>query len=54
MSNKTIKNKSFDPDQRIFKVSEKQYNAFVKALNEPIPNAEKLKKLLITPSPWEK
>lgn len=40
-------------DQRLFQLNEEQFDYFVKALDEPIPNIENLKKLLSTPSPWE-
>lgn len=41
-------------DQRLFSLSENQYDAFVKALDEPPASNEKLKRLMTSKAPWEK
>jgi uncharacterized protein (DUF1778 family) len=41
-------------DQRLFTLSDDQYDAFLKALDAPpVPN-EKLKRLMASKAPWEK
>jgi len=41
-------------DQRLFQLSQEDYEAFEAALSAPIPDNAKLKALLQEPSPWEK
>lgn len=41
-------------DQRLFKLDEEQFAAFSQALDETPASNEKLKRLMATPSPWEK
>ena len=41
-------------DQRLFYLEKEEFEAFDEALNSPIPQNSKLKKLLAEPSPWEK
>ena len=41
-------------DQRLFQLSQEDYEAFEAALAAPIPDNAKLKALLQEPSPWEK
>ena len=41
-------------DENVFVLNEKDFERFEKMLDEPIPNAEKLRELLTTPSPWDK
>ncbi len=41
-------------DQRLFTLSEHQYDAFLKALDEPPAPNEKLKRLMASKSPWER
>ena len=40
-------------DQRLFTLTEEQFDAFVTALDEPPPSNEKLKRLMSSKSPWE-
>lgn len=40
-------------DQRIFNLDEVQAKAFEEALEAPVPENSKLKKLLAEPAPWE-
>lgn len=40
-------------NQCLFQLDEEKFSAFNKALDKPIPNKAKLKKLLNEPSPWE-
>jgi uncharacterized protein (DUF1778 family) len=41
-------------DQRLFIVDEARYAAFVACLDTPVEPREALKKVLTTPSPWER
>ncbi len=40
-------------DQRLFYLNETDFDAFEAALTEPLPDNNKLAKLLAEPSPWE-
>ena len=40
-------------DQRLFQLNELYFDAFEAALNAPVPDSSKLKKLLSKPAPWE-
>jgi uncharacterized protein (DUF1778 family) len=40
-------------DQRLFHLNETDFAAFEAALAEPLPDNNKLAKLLAEPSPWE-
>ena len=48
------KNELEKQDKNIFIVKDKNFERFKEMLDEPIPNAEKLKELLVTSSRWEK
>ncbi|RNC78105.1 DUF1778 domain-containing protein [Piscirickettsiaceae bacterium NZ-RLO2] len=41
-------------DQRLFHLNDDEFNAFEKALSEPVKNNKRLKVLLSEPTPWEK
>jgi len=41
-------------DQRLFSLDPKQYNEFVRVLDQPAEPNARLKKLLASKSPWEK
>ncbi len=41
-------------DQRLFTLSEDQYDAFLKALDESPASNDKLKRLMSSKAPWEK
>jgi len=41
-------------DQRLFQLSQEDFEAFEAALSAPIPDSAELKALLQEPSPWEK
>ena len=41
-------------DQRLFQLTQKDFDAFEAALAAPIPDNAKLKALLQEPAPWEK
>ena len=40
-------------DQRLFHLNEADFEAFEQALTAPLPDTDKLTKLLSEPSPWE-
>ena len=41
-------------DQRLFLLDDSQYEEFVAILDEPVEPSEALRKVLSTPSPWER
>ena len=41
-------------DQRLFLLDDSHYAEFVACLDEPVEPTEALKKVLATPSPWER
>lgn len=41
-------------DQRLFRLSEKEFDAFSQALDEKPAANEKLKRLMMSAAPWEK
>jgi uncharacterized protein (DUF1778 family) len=41
-------------DQRLFQLDDEQYAAFVACLDAPVEPTEALRKILTTPSPWER
>ena len=41
-------------DQRLFQLSDQNFDAFEAALSAPVPENTKLKALLQEPAPWEK
>ncbi|MGJ3495513.1 DUF1778 domain-containing protein [Piscirickettsia salmonis] len=41
-------------DRRLFQLTDEGFDAFEVALDEPLTQSEKLKRLLIEPAPWEK
>jgi len=41
-------------DQRLFTLTAEQYDAFIRALDEPPVANEKLKRLMSSKAPWEK
>ncbi|ALB21698.1 hypothetical protein Psal006b_02702 [Piscirickettsia salmonis] len=41
-------------DRRLFQLNDEAFDAFEAALDEPLTQPEKLKRLLTEPAPWEK